>query len=77
MAAVFTHLACISDVRRRVRGEHRRRSQGIQGHIAAAYREKRHAQDDPFYSSQNQRFIEDGVKALDAGKGVEHDLIEI
>ena len=34
-------------------------------------------QDDPFYSSQNQRFIEDGVKALDAGKGVEHDLIEI
>ena len=36
-----------------------------------------HAQDDPFYSSQNQRFIEDGMKALDAGKGVEHDLIEV
>ena len=36
-----------------------------------------HAQDDPFYSSQNQRFIEDGVRALDAGKGVEHDLIEV
>lgn len=36
-----------------------------------------HVQDDPFYSAQNQRFIEDGVKALDAGKGVEHDVIEI
>lgn len=36
-----------------------------------------HAQGDPFYSAQNQRFIEDGVKALDAGKGVEHDLIEV
>ncbi len=36
-----------------------------------------HVQDDPFYSARNQRFIEDGVKALDAGKGVEHDLIEI
>ena len=36
-----------------------------------------HAQDDPFFSLQNQRFIEDGVKALDAGKGVEHDLIEV
>lgn len=32
---------------------------------------------DPFFSSKNQRFIEDGVKALDAGKGVEHDLIEV
>ena len=36
-----------------------------------------HVQDDPFYTARNQRFIEDGVKALDAGKGVEHDLIEI
>ena len=36
-----------------------------------------HVQDDPFYSARNQRFIEDGVKALDAGKGVEHDLIEV
>ena len=32
---------------------------------------------DPFYSSENQRFLEEGVQALNAGKGVEHDLIEV
>jgi len=32
---------------------------------------------DPFYSSENLKFIEEGVRALDNGKGVEHDLIEV
>ncbi len=32
---------------------------------------------DPFYSSENLKFIEDGVRALDNGEGVEHDLIEV
>ncbi len=32
---------------------------------------------DPFYSSENLKFIEDGVRALDNGEGVEHDLIKV
>ena len=31
---------------------------------------------DPFYSNSNMAHIRRGVAALDAGKGVEHDLIE-
>ena len=30
----------------------------------------------PFYSNSNMAHIRRGVAALDAGKGVEHDLIE-
>lgn len=33
--------------------------------------------EDPFYSSKNLKYIENGVRALDNGEGVEHDLIEI
>jgi len=32
---------------------------------------------DPFYSENNISFIKSGVKALDLGKGIEHDLIEV
>lgn len=31
---------------------------------------------DPFYSDSNMRHIKRGIKALDAGKGVEHELLE-
>ena len=31
---------------------------------------------DPFYSNSNMAHIRRGVAALDAGKGVEHELIE-
>ena len=32
---------------------------------------------DPFYSDSNMRHIKRGIEALDAGKGVEHELIEV
>lgn len=31
---------------------------------------------DPFYSSTNQSFLNESIKSLKAGKGIEHDLIE-
>ena len=31
---------------------------------------------DPFYSDSNMRHIKRGIEALDAGKGVEHELLE-
>ena len=31
---------------------------------------------DPFYSESNMRHIKRGIEALDAGKGVEHELLE-
>ncbi|MBR0033365.1 MAG: hypothetical protein IJP61_13910 [Treponema sp.] len=33
--------------------------------------------DDLFYSKSNIAHIERGIKALDEGKGVEHELIEV
>lgn len=32
---------------------------------------------DPFYSDSNMRHIKRGIEALDAGKGVEHELLEV
>lgn len=32
---------------------------------------------DPFYSSENMEFLREAVAALNAGKGKEHDLIEV
>lgn len=32
---------------------------------------------DPFYSERNQAFLRRGAAALNAGKGVEHELIEV
>ena len=32
---------------------------------------------DPFYSESNMEHLRRGVKALDEGLGVEHDLIEV
>jgi len=32
---------------------------------------------DPFYSESNLSHLRRGVEALDAGKGVEHDIIEV
>jgi|GEM_PF-2341076 hypothetical protein len=29
---------------------------------------------DPFYSKENLQYIRDGIAALDAGLGVEHDI---
>mgnify|MGYP000821038097 CR=1 FL=1 len=31
---------------------------------------------DPFYSKANMDFLRDGAAALDAGEGVEHELID-
>lgn len=31
---------------------------------------------DPFYSESNMKHLRSGIKALDQGEGVEHDLIE-
>lgn len=31
---------------------------------------------DPFYSESNMAHLRRGVEALDAGKGVEHEIIE-
>lgn len=31
---------------------------------------------DPFYSESNMRFLKEGIKALNEGKGVKHSLIE-
>jgi len=31
---------------------------------------------DPFYSDSNMRHIKRGIEAIDAGKGVEHELLE-
>ena len=32
---------------------------------------------DPFYSESNMAHLHRGVEALNAGKGVEHDIIEV
>ncbi len=32
---------------------------------------------DPFYSESNMKFLEEGLKALNEGKGVQHDIIEV
>ena len=32
---------------------------------------------DPFYSSENMEFLREAITALNAGKGKEHDLIEV
>jgi DNA-damage-inducible protein J len=32
---------------------------------------------DPFYSASNMSHLMRGIEALDAGKGVEHDIIEV
>lgn len=32
--------------------------------------------EDPFYSESNMKFLSEGIKQLNAGKGVEHELIE-
>ncbi len=32
---------------------------------------------DPFYSESNMAFLREGIAALNAGKGVEHELIEV
>ena len=32
---------------------------------------------DPFYSPTNQRFLNESIKSLKTGKGIEHDLIEL
>lgn len=32
---------------------------------------------DPFYSESNMAHLRRGVEALDAGKGVEHEIIEV
>lgn len=32
---------------------------------------------DPFYSESHQAFLRRGIAALNAGKGVEHELIEV
>ena len=31
---------------------------------------------DPFYSDLNQAYLQRAISALEAGKGVEHDLID-
>lgn len=31
---------------------------------------------DPFYSEKNMKYLRDAVEALNAGKGVEHELLE-
>lgn len=31
---------------------------------------------DPFYSDSNMKHIQRGIEALDAGKGMEHELLE-
>ena len=32
---------------------------------------------DPFYSENNMAHLRRGIKALNSGKGVEHDIIEV
>lgn len=32
---------------------------------------------DPFYSDSNMAFLREGIAALNAGKGVAHELIEV
>ncbi len=32
---------------------------------------------DPFYSEENMRFLRNAVSALNEGKGVEHELVEV
>ena len=32
---------------------------------------------DPFYSEENMAHLRRGIAALDAGKGVEHDLLDV
>ena len=32
---------------------------------------------DPFYAEANMRFLREGIEQLNAGKGVEHDIIEV
>ena len=54
-------------------------SSAINMFIKAVLREHRipfSISNDPFYSESNMAFLRDGVKALNSGKGVIHDLIE-
>lgn len=32
---------------------------------------------DPFYSESNMAFLREGIEELNAGRGVEHELIEV
>ena len=32
---------------------------------------------DPFYSESNLAFLREGIEALNAGEGIEHELIEV
>ena len=32
---------------------------------------------DPFYSESNMSHLRRGIEALNAGKGIEHDIIEV
>lgn len=32
---------------------------------------------DPFYSKSNMEHLKRGIEALNAGKGIEHDIIEV
>ena len=33
--------------------------------------------EDPFYSEENMRFLRNAVSALNEGKGIEHELVEV
>lgn len=35
------------------------------------------APEDPFYSEANMKRLKNGIAQLNAGKGVEHDLVEV
>ena len=35
------------------------------------------SESDPFYSKSNMDFLRNAVAALDSGKGVEHELIDV
>lgn len=45
--------------------------------VAREHRIPFEIENDPFYSEENIAFIKEGIKALNEGKGVEHDLIEV
>jgi len=54
-------------------------SSAINMFIKAVLREHRipfSISNDPFYSESNMSFLKEGVKALNAGKGTIHELIE-
>lgn len=54
-------------------------SSAINMFIKAVIRENRipfKIVNDPFYSKSNMKFLKKGIKALNEGKGVPHELIE-